>query len=262
MTPWTVAHQDPLSMERARILEWIAIPFSRGSSQPTDWTWVSCIAGRLFTDWATGNTYNCLAVTLFKSMIKWSRKLRLALWVWGSLVHWTEASVLNWCQGGHANSQWMSTAWVVYLTKMSSCCSVARSCLTLCDPMDCSMSVSSVLLYLSDFAQFLVPWVSDANYHILCHPLLLLPSIFPSIKVFSNELTFRIRWLKSCSFSFSVSPSNEYSGFIFFGIDWFDLLEAQGTLKSLLQHHNLKASVLQHSAFFMVQLSHLYMSSA
>ena len=101
-----------------------------------------------------------------------------------------------------------------------------------------------------------------SNYHILCHPLLLLPSIFPSIKVFSNELTLRIRWLKCCSFSFSVSPSNEYSGFIFFRIDWFDLLEVQGTLKSLLQHHNFKASVLQHSAFFMVQLSHLYMSCA
>ena len=120
-----------------------------------------------------------------------------------------------------------------------------------------SFSISQTLLSF-----FSLESVMLSNYHILCHPLLLLPSIFPSIKVFSNELTLRIRWLKCCSFSFSVSPSNEYSGFIFFRIDWFDLLEVQGTLKSLLQHHNFKASVLQHSAFFMVQLSHLYMSCA
>ena len=219
---------------QARILEWAAISFSRGSSRSRNWTWVSCIAGRLFTDWATRKTYNCSAVTLFRSMIKWSRKIILALWVWGSLVHWTKASVLNWCQGGRANSQWMSTAWVVYLTKMSCCCSVAKSRLTLCNPMDCSMPGSSGLHYLSDIAQIHVSWVSDAIYLILCHPLLLLPSIFPSIKVFSSESALRIRWLKCCSFSFIVSPSNEYSGFIFFRIDWFDLLEVQGTLKCLL----------------------------
>ena len=147
---------------QARILEWVAISFSRGSSWSRNWTWVSCIAGRLFTDWATRKTYNCSAVTLFKSTIKWSRKIILALWVWGSLVHWTKASILNWCQGGRANSQWMSTAWVVYLTKMSCCCSVAKSCLTVCNPMDCSIPGSSVLHYLSDIAQIHVPWVSDA----------------------------------------------------------------------------------------------------
>ena len=96
------------------------------------------------------------------------------------------------------------------------------------------------------------------NHHILCHPLLLLPSIFPSLRVFSNELALRVRWPKYCSFSFSISPSNEYSGLISFRIDWFDLLAVQGTLKSFLQHHNLKASILQCSAFFMVQLSHLH----
>jgi len=99
------------------------------------------------------------------------------------------------------------------------------------------------------------------NHHILCHPLLLLPSILPSIKVFFNELALRVRWPKYCSFSFSISPSNEYSGLISFRIDWFDLLAVQGTLKSFLQHHNLKASILQCSAFFMVQLSHLYMTT-
>ena len=94
---------------------------------------------------------------------------------------------------------------------------------------------------------------------ILCHPLLLLPSIFPSIRVFSNESAFCIRWPKY--FSFSISPSNEYSGLISFRMDWLDLLAVQGTLKSLLQHHSSKASILWHSAFFIVQLSHPYMTT-
>ena len=91
---------------------------------------------------------------------------------------------------------------------------------------------------------------------ILCHPLLLLPSIFPSIRVFSIQSALGIRWPKYWSFSFSISPSNEYSGLISFGIAWLELLAVQGTLKSLLQHHSSKASILQHSAFFTVQLSH------
>ena len=99
------------------------------------------------------------------------------------------------------------------------------------------------------------------NHLILCHPCLFLPSVFPSIRVFSNESTLRIRWLKYWSFSFSISPSNEYSGLISFRIDWFDLLAVQGTLKILLQHHSSKASVLWHSAFFTVHLSHLYMTT-
>ena len=100
-----------------------------------------------------------------------------------------------------------------------------------------------------------------ANHFILCRPLLLLPSIFPSIRVFSNESALRIRWPKYWSFSFSISPSNEYSELISFRIDWFNILAVQGTLKSLLQHHSSKASVLQHSAFFIVQLSHPYMTT-
>ena len=95
-----------------------------------------------------------------------------------------------------------------------------------------------------------------SNHRILCRPLLLPPSIFPSIRVFSSESVLHIRWPKYWSFSFSISPSNEYLGLISFRIDWFDLLEVQGTLKSLLQHHSSKASILQHSAFFIVQLSH------
>ena len=100
--------------------------------------------------------------------------------------------------------------------------------------------------------------VMPSNYLILCPPLLLPPSIFPSIRVFSNESVLPIRWPKYCSFSFSISPSSEYSGLISFRMDWLDLLAVQGTLKSLLQHRSSKASILQHSAFFIVQLSHPY----
>ena len=100
-----------------------------------------------------------------------------------------------------------------------------------------------------------------SNHLILCCPLLLLPSIFPSIRVFSNVSVFRIRWPKYWGFSFSISPSNEYSGLISFRMNWLDLLAAQGTLKSLLQHHSSKASILQRSAFFIVQLSHPYMTT-
>ena len=103
--------------------------------------------------------------------------------------------------------------------------------------------------------------VMPSNHLILCHPLLLLPSIFPSIRVFSNESVLCIRWPKYWSFSFNISPSNEYSGLIFFRIGWFGLLAVQGTLKSLLHHHNSKASVLWRSAFFIVQLSHPYMTT-
>ena len=100
-----------------------------------------------------------------------------------------------------------------------------------------------------------------SNYLILCRPLLLLSSVFPSIRAFSNESAPRIRWPKYRRFSFSISPSNQSSGLISFRIDWFDFLAVQETLKSLLQHHNLKASILRPSAFFMVQLSHLYMTT-
>ena len=127
------------------------------------------------------------------------------------------------------------------------------------DPMDCSMTGFSVLHYLPEFAQTHAHWVGDVIQP--SHPpspLLLLPSVFPSIRVFSSESALHIRWPKYWTFSFNISPSNEHSGLISFRIDWFDLLAVQGTLKSLLQHHSLKASVLPSSAFFMVQLSHPY----
>ena len=103
--------------------------------------------------------------------------------------------------------------------------------------------------------------VMPSNHLILCHPLLLLPSIFPSIRVFSNESALRIRWPKYWSFSFNISPFNEHPGLISFRMDWLDLLAVQGTLKSLLQHHTSKASILWRSAFFMVHLSHPYMTT-
>ena len=140
------------------------------------------------------------------------------------------------------------------------CCSVAKSCLALCDPMNCSLpgsfAISRSLLKFMSFES-----VMPSNHLILCCPLLLLPSIFPSIRVFSNESVLHIRWLEYGSFSFSISPSNEYSGMISFRIDWFDLLSVQETLKSLLQHHSSKASMFQCSAFFIVQLSHPYMAT-
>ena len=154
-----------------RILEWIAIPFSRGSSWPRDRTQVSCIAGRFFTSWATRE-----AQEYSQSLLK-------------------------------------------------------------------SMSIKSAM---------------PSNHLIPC---LFLPSIFPSITDFSNESAIHITWPKYWSFNFSISPSNEYSWLISFRIDWFDLLAVQGTLKSLLQHYNSKASIHQCSAFFMIQLSPLNMTT-
>ena len=119
-----------------------------------------------------------------------------------------------------------------------------------------SFTISQGLLKLMSIESVML-----SNYLILCHPLFLLPSIFPSIRVFSNKSVFRIRWPKYWSFSFSISPSNEHPGLISFRMDWLDLLAVQGTLKSLVQHHSSKASILWRSAFFTVQLSHPYMTT-
>ena len=132
--------------------------------------------------------------------------------------------------------------------------SAAQSSLTLCGLPITGFPVHHHLLEL---AQTHFNWVSDAIQPSLCPPLLLLPSIFPRVRVFSNESVLRIRWPKYWSFSFSISPSKEYSGLISFRIDWFDCLTVQGTLKSL-QHHSSKASILWRSAFFRIQLSHPY----
>ena len=143
----------------------------------------------------------------------------------------------------------------------SCCCSVAKLCPTVWDPMDCTCQASlSFTISQSLLKLISIESVMPSNHLLLCHPLLLLPSTSPSIRVFSNELAPRIRWPKYWSFSFSISPSNEYSGLISFRIDWLDLLGVQGTLKSLLQRHSLKASILWHSEFFMVRLSHPYIT--
>ena len=128
--------------------------------------------------------------------------------------------------------------------------------------MDCSMPGFPVHHQLLELAQTHVHrLVMPSNHLFLCRPLLLLPSIFPSIRAFSNESVLHIRWSKYWCFSPSINPCNEYSGLISFRIDWFDLLEVQGTLKSFLQHDSSKASILQSSAFFIVQFSHPYMTT-
>ena len=132
------------------------------------------------------------------------------------------------------------------------------SVLSDCDPVDCSMPGFSAHHQPQSLLRLVsIESVMPSNHLILCCPLLLLPSIFPSIRVFFSESVLHIRWPTYWSFSFSISPSKEYSGLICFRIDWLDLLAVQGTLKSLLQHHSSKASILRCSAFFMVQLSHL-----
>ena len=192
---------------------------------------------------------------------------------WIPVVTLHPASVMNVCQSSQIASSQVLVSDVPPATaspertsqKVSSvlcplcCCSATKLCPTLCDLMDCSMPGSSVLHCLPEFAQIHVHWIDDAIQHlILYRPLLLLPSIFPSIRVFSSETALHIRWLKYWSFRFGISPSSEYSGLISFRINWFDLLAVQGTLKSLFQHHSSKGSILQHSAFFIVQLSHSY----
>ena len=128
--------------------------------------------------------------------------------------------------------------------------------------MDCSTPVFPVHHQFPELTQTHVHWVGmPSNHLILCCPLHLPPSILPSISVFSSESVLHIRWPRSWSFSFSISPSNEYSRLISFRVDWLDLLAVQGTLKSLLQHHSSKASILWHSAFFTVQRSHPYMTT-
>ena len=149
--------------------------------------------------------------------------------------------------------------WLEILTQFSS---VTQLCLTLCDSMKRSTPSLPVHHQLPEFTQLMsIELVMPSNHLILCRTLLLLPSIFPSIRVFSNESALRIRWPKYWSFSFSISPSNEHPGLISSRMDWLHFLVAQGTLNSLLQHHSLKATILWCSAFYIVQLSHPYMTT-
>ena len=169
---------------------------------------------------------------------------------------WLECTPLS---SGQRGSCHLPTRSFSYSFPNCCCCSVTKLCLILCDPVDCSTPGFPDLHYLPGLLKFMsIQSVMPSNHLILCRPLLLLPSIFPSIRVFSNEYALCVKWPKYWSFSFSISPPNEYAGLISFRIDWLDLLAVQGTLKSLLQHHNSKASILRCSAFFMVQLPHPY----
>ena len=151
---------------------------------------------------------------------------------------------------------------VLYTWKLfSQFSSVSQLCPTLCNPMHCSSQASLSITNSQSLLKLMsIKPMMPSNHLILCHPLLLLPSIFPSIRVFTNESALHIRWPKFWSFSFNISPSSECSGLISFRMDWLDLLAVQGTLKSILQHHNSKATILWHSAFFIVHFSHLYMT--
>ena len=140
--------------------------------------------------------------------------------------------------------------------------SITQLCPTLCNPMNCStQGLPSITNSWSLLKLMSIKSVMPSSHLILCHPLLLLPSIFPSIRVVSNESTLHMRWPKDWSCSFSISPSNEHPGLISFRMDWLALLAVQGTRKSLLQHHSSKASTFRHSAFFTVQLSHPHMTT-
>ena len=140
--------------------------------------------------------------------------------------------------------------------------SVAQSYPTLCNPITAAHQASLSITNSQSLPKLMsIESVIPSNHLILCRPILLLPSIFPSIRVFSNESALHIRWPKYWSFSFNISPSNEQPELISFRMDWLDLLAVQGTLKSLLQHHSSKASIPWHSAFFIVQLSHPYMTT-
>ena len=214
-TPWTVAHQAPLSMGFSRQECWSGLPCPPPGDLPHQGIEPPSPALQVDSLWLSHQGSSHLwSVQFSRSVVSDS------LWPHG-LQH-TRPPCPSPAPGACSNS-------IVWFCSNS---------------MD-SMSIESVM---------------PSNHLILCHPLLLMVSVLPSIRVFSNESVLHITWLKYWSFSFGISPSNEYSGLTSFRIDWFDLVAVQGTLKSLLQQHSSKASILQHSAFFMVQLSHPYIT--
>ena len=157
---------------------------------------------------------------------------------------------------------WIQTQENSLLVQHWTVSSVTQLCSTLCTLQTAAWQVSLSITNSQSLLRLMaIKLVMPSNHLILCHPLLLLPLIFPSIRVFSSESVLCIRWPKYWSFSFSISPSNEYSGLISFRMDWLDLLAVQGTLKSLLQHHCSKASILRRSPIFVVQLSDPYMTT-
>ena len=182
-------------------------------------------------------TKSFITVFIFKYLTHWGCSVIFCKWAGTVLCHMFSQSVQSLSQ--------FSRSVQLFATPWTAACQTSLS-ITNSWNLPKLMSIKSVM---------------SSNHLTLCCSLLLLPSVFPSIRVFSSESVLRIKWPKYWSFSFSISPSNEYSGLISFRIDWLDLLAIQGTLKSLLQHHSSKASVLQHLAFFLVQLSHPYMTT-
>ena len=204
---------------QARILEWVAISFSKGSSQPSDQTLGSCLL-------------SCISDRVFTTELPGSWLFSYLLWF---LVPFKIPQL--------SSVQSLSRVPLFAIPWIAAC--QASLSITNSQSLPKPMSTESVM---------------PSSHLILCHPLLLLP-IPPSIRLFSNESTLHMRWSNYWSFSFRISPSNEYPGLISFRMDWLDLLAVQGTLKNLLQYHNSKVSVLQHSALFRVQLSHPYMTT-
>ena len=177
-------------------------------------------------------------------------------WCLGSPKIWLACRAVLWKSWGGIESNNSSTMWSVQFS------SVIQSCPTLCDPMNGSMPGFPVHHQLQSLLKLMsIMSVMPSNHLILCRSLLLLPSILPNIRVYSNESVLHITWPKYWSFSFSINPTNEYSGLTSFRMDWLDLLAVQGTLKCLLQCHSTKVSILLCSAFFTVQLSHPYMTT-
>ena len=215
------------------------------------WQTMSMVSQRVWHDWVTN-------IFIFLNMARNRKKflnkaLSWLLWVQGH--HWFKKKKKR------KEIDYGNKARETLFMERVQFSSVAQSCPTLCDPMDCSMPGLPVHHRLLELAQTHVHWVSDTIHLILCCPLLFLPSIFPRIRIFSNESDLPIRWPKYWSFGFSISPSNEHSGLISFRMDWLNLLAVQGTLKSLLQHHSSNASILWCSAFFIVQISHPHMTT-
>ena len=176
------------------------------------------------------------------------------LFVWETAV-WNYIWEMSWKDHNYYRSRWKAKLFVVAVQSLSPVWLFATLWTASCQA-SLSFTTSQSLLKLMSLESVML-----SKHLILCHPLLLLPSIFPSIRVFSNESDFHIRWPEYWRFSFNISPSNEHPGLISFRMDWLDLLAVQGTLKSLLQHHSSKASILWCSAFFIVQLSHPYMTT-
>ena len=234
-TPWTAAHQSPPSMGFSRQEYWSGLPLP---------------SPIISTNPHQLNTFNFINRSLFSTFIMIRGQFYYCVLIF-------RVSVFNQHRVSEMFASVTSRAWP------SPCCfcSVAQSCPTLYDLMDCSTSGFPVLYHLSELTQLMsIESVISSNHLILFYPVLL-PSVFPSIRVFFNESALHIRWPKYWNFSLRISPSNEYSRLISFRIDWFDRLTVQRTLKSLLQHHSSKASILWHSAFFRVQLSYLYMTT-